>query len=106
MAEGTEVAEGLAQEVRVLEEDEQSEVEHEGQDDEGLAKRPFPHTTNGSGDEEVGRGYQRQEPKEESAALIIEVIREERNEEDAQGVRLAQAVIDECERQKQEQKDA
>ena len=58
------------------------------------------------GDEVVADGDQGEEPEEESAGLIIEVIGEEGDEKDAQGVSLAQTVIDESECQEQEQKDA
>ena len=100
-------ADALAQEIGVLEEHEQAKVEHQGQNHEGLCHSTlFLHPRNRLGDEVVGGGHQSQKPEEETAGLVVEVIREKGDEEDAERVCLPQQIIDECEPQKQEQEDA
>ena len=89
---------GISEEIGVLEKDKKPQVEHQREENKGLSQpAPFFHAADGSCDEIVGSGHQRQQPKEKAAALIVEIIREEGDEKNAEGVCLAETVIDECE---------
>ena len=100
-------ADGVAEEVGVLEEYKQAEVENEGKNDEGFGKPSFLfHRTYRLGNEVVGGGDECQQPEEESAGLIVKIVGKEGDEEDAEGICLAKAIVYECEAQKEEQKDA
>lgn len=96
---GEQSAEGLAEEVGVFEEEEQPEVEEEGEEDKGLAEQAVAlfQSPDGTGYAVVAHGDKCQEPKKETAGLIIEVVGEQRDEEDTHGVCLAQLVVDERE---------
>ena len=71
-------ADALSQEIGVLEEHEQAKVEHERQNHKRLCQSSlFLHACYRLGDEVVGGGHQCQKPEEETAGLVVEVIREE-----------------------------
>ena len=96
----------LAEEVGVLEVAEQAEVDGKAQSHKELAQAFTVHLLHGAGDDEVAHCDYGKEEEVEAAALVVEIVGEEGDEEDAQCVGLAEHVVYQCETEKEKEEYA
>lgn len=103
------IGQHATEEIGVLEVEEETQIDDETQQYEPahaplVARMALKPTAHALGDGEVGARHHSQYHEVKSATLIIEIVREERDEEEACRVFVLKRHIDECETEKEHQK--